>query len=79
MVAEKVRVIVADCLCLDLDEVNIGDRLSDLGADSLDILDIEHRLDNEFKGRLFLRSSDKSDRHWNTIQDVVDFVESEVK
>lgn len=46
----KVRQIVADVLVIDEDEVSLNSRLiSDLGAESIDFLDLVFQLEKEFK------------------------------
>ncbi len=46
----KVREIVADVLVLDEDEVSLNSRLiADLGAESIDFLDLVFQLEKEFK------------------------------
>ena len=48
-VAQRVRELVADALARDLSEVSIDSVLmSDLGAESLDFLDIVFKLEHEF-------------------------------
>lgn len=45
----KVRKLIADSLCVDLDQVQLKSNLMrDLGAESIDFLDIMFRLENEF-------------------------------
>ncbi len=45
----KVRSIVADSLCVDLEDVSLKSNLiRDLGAESIDFLDIMFRLEKEF-------------------------------
>lgn len=46
----KVREIVADVLVIDEDEVSLNSRLiADLGAESIDFLDLVFQLEKEFK------------------------------
>lgn len=48
-VEEKVKEIIADSLCVDTDEVNLDSYLmKDLGAESIDFLDIMFRLEKEY-------------------------------
>ncbi len=48
-VEDKVRKIIADSLCVDLEQVQLKSNLMrDLGAESIDFLDIMFRLENEF-------------------------------
>lgn len=50
---EKVRSCIAEALGLDADEVSYGSRLiGDLGAESLDFLDIAFRLERAFDVRI---------------------------
>ena len=49
----KVREIIADVLVLDEDEVSLNSRLiSDLGAESIDFLDLVFQLEKEFKVKI---------------------------
>lgn len=46
----KVREIIADVLVIDADEVSLNSRLiTDLGAESIDFLDLVFQLEKEFK------------------------------
>jgi len=46
----KVREIIADVLVIDVDEVSLNSRLiTDLGAESIDFLDLVFQLEKEFK------------------------------
>lgn len=46
----KVREIVADVLVIDEEEINLNSRLiTDLGAESIDFLDLVFQLEKEFK------------------------------
>ena len=48
-IESKVKSIIADSLCVDLNEVNLKSNLmKDLGAESIDFLDIMFRLEKEF-------------------------------
>lgn len=52
-VYEKVRTCIADALGLDAEEVSYGSKLiGDLGAESLDFLDIAFRLERAFDVRI---------------------------
>ena len=49
----KVRAIVADVLVLDEDEVSMDSRLiADLGAESIDFLDLVFQLEKEFNVKI---------------------------
>lgn len=46
----KVREIVADVLVIDVEEISLNSRLiADLGAESIDFLDLVFQLEKEFK------------------------------
>lgn len=47
--SDRVNQIVADCLCLDVSNIAAGKSLhDDLGADSLDVVEIGMSLEEEF-------------------------------
>jgi acyl carrier protein len=49
----KVREIIADVLVIDEDEINLNSRLiSDLGAESIDFLDLVFQLEKEFSVKI---------------------------
>ena len=59
----KVRQIVAASLCVDLDEVNLKSNLmKDLGAESIDFLDIMFRLEKEFNIKIPQREIEQNAR-----------------
>ena len=62
-VDEKVREIVAESLCLDLDQVQLQSNLMrDLSAESIDFLDIVFRLEKEFNIRIPQREIERMAR-----------------
>ena len=62
-VEEKVRKIIADSLCVDLDQVTPqANLIRDLGAESIDFLDIMFRLENEFNIKIPQREIEKQAR-----------------
>lgn len=69
MIEERVKSVLADCLAVD--ELNLGDRLIDLGMDSLDLMDIQYRLEGEFDFDI----EKNIVTTWGTVKDIVDFVE----
>jgi len=59
----KVRQIIADSLCVDLDEVKLESNLMrDLGAESIDFLDIMFRMEKEFDIKIPQREIETSAR-----------------
>lgn len=75
MLEEKIKAIIAECLALD--QVNPEDSLKDLGLDSLDLLDLEFRLNNAFEGRLHLE--EEAVVQWQTVGDIISAVISQVQ
>lgn len=45
---DKIKEIIADCLAVDEQDIRAETRLSDCGADSLDLLDLAYRLERKF-------------------------------
>ena len=59
----KVRKIIADSLCLELDEVQLKSNLMrDLNAESIDFLDIMFRLEKEFNIKIPQREVERAAR-----------------
>jgi len=72
MVFEKVRSIICDQLELDEDDVTMNSNLlEDLGADSLDLVDLVMSLEDEFS----LEVPDEEFDKIKTVGDVVKYIE----
>lgn len=72
MVFEKLRDIVVDQLDVDADKVTMGASISeDLGADSLDIVDLVMSLEEEFD----MEIPDEAVENIKTIGDIVKYIE----
>ena len=71
MVFERLREIICDQLELSEDDVTLDAVLTDVGADSLDLVDIVMSIEDEFGVEV---PDDGLDR-FVTIGDVVDFLE----
>lgn len=72
MVFEKLRDIVVDQLDVDDDKVTMGASISeDLGADSLDIVDLVMSLEEEFD----MEIPDEAVENIKTIGDIVKYIE----
>ncbi len=70
-VLEKVTVIVMDILGVEREEVNEGsDIMDDLGADSLDMVEIVMSHEKEFN----IAISDRDAENIKTVKDVVDYL-----
>ena len=68
----KIRQIVANQLDIDLEEVKMDSSLIDLGADSLDIVEIVIDIESELG---LEEISDEQAEKFKTVQDIVDCVE----
>lgn len=72
MVFEKVREILVDQLELDEDVVTMeANVVNDLGADSLDVVDIVMSLEEEFD----IEIPDEEFEHVKTVGDIVKYIE----
>ncbi len=75
MVFEKVRDILAEQLDLDPDSIQMDSRLlDDLGADSLDVVDLVMAIEDEFS----IEVSDEALENMNTIADAVNYIEANI-
>lgn len=78
-VEQKVKKTICDCLCIDsIDDNSI--RLNDLSIDSLDLLDLDFRLDRQFDNKLLTNKllTKMVLSGETTIQDVIDFVKVQI-
>lgn len=72
MVFEKIKAAVVDQLDVDADKVTMGASIiDDLGADSLDIVDLVMTLEEEFD----LEIPDDQVENMKTIGDIVKYIE----
>ena len=70
---EKVRDIVVEQLSVEADEVTIESTfIDDLGADSLDIVELIMAFEEEFK----IEIPDEAAEKIKTVQDVVNYIEN---
>ena len=73
MVFEKVREILCEQLEIDPDEITLDtDLISDLGADSLDLVDFVMSLESEFDKEI----PDEDIENIKTIGDIVSYIEN---
>ncbi|MBM7556592.1 acyl carrier protein [Halanaerobacter jeridensis] len=70
-VAEKVKEIIAEELALDLEEVTEDATFDDLGADSLDIVEVVMAFEDEFDVAI----PDEDAEEIGTVQDAIDYIE----
>jgi len=62
-VEQKVREIIAESLCVELDEVTLkANLMGDLGAESIDFLDIMFRMEKEFDIKIPQREIERKAR-----------------
>lgn len=72
MVFEKLRAIIAEQLDLDESEITMESELiDDLGADSLDVVDLVMSIEDEFE----VEVPDEAIENMRTVGDAVKFIE----
>ncbi len=75
-VFEKVKDIIVDILVIDEDDVEPEARFrEDLGADSLDLVELIMAFEDEFGGRI----SDEDARNITTVQDAVTYISQQMQ
>ncbi|MCM0648705.1 acyl carrier protein [Clostridium swellfunianum] len=73
MIFEKVRDIISDQLGIDADEISMESSfVDDLGADSLDIVELIMALESEFD----LEIPDEDAEKISVVSDVVDYIKA---
>lgn len=73
MVAEKIKAILSEQLDIEVDEIALdSDIAEDLGADSLDVVDLIMTLEDEFEVEI----SDDVIESVKTVGDLVNFIEA---
>ncbi len=72
---EKLTVIVAEKLHVDRAQVTLGSTMQDLGADSLDMVEIVMRIEEEFN----IQINDADAEKLHTMREVVDYIQSQLK
>lgn len=76
MIFEKVRKIIADCLSLDESEVKLSSNfVDDLGADSLDVVELVMALEEEFD----IEIPDDEAENVKTVENVVEYIKDRVE
>ena len=75
MVFEKLQQIIVDELGVEASQVTLeADINDDLGADSLDAVELVMAIEDEFE----IKVSDEVAQSFKTVQQIVDFIESQV-
>jgi len=72
MIFEKVKEIIVDGLGVEASEVTLEANLNDdLGADSLDAVELIMALEDEFE----IKVSDEAAQGFKTVQEIVEYIE----
>jgi len=74
MIFEKLKEIIVDKLSVDENEVTLDSSFEDLGADSLDIVEIVMALEEEFD----IEISDDEAEQAKTVGDVVNYLTAQI-
>ncbi len=72
MLYEKIRAIICDYFELDEDEVTPETTFADIGADSLDMVDLAMSLEDDFR----VEVTDEALERFVTVADVVEYIEA---
>lgn len=75
MVFDEVKEILADQLDIKIDDITMESKLSDdLGADSLDAIDIVMTIEDQYS----IEVPDETIEMMKTVEDIVSFIESNI-
>jgi len=74
-ITERVRNIVAERLNVNPEEVTLETTFEDLGADSLDVMDLIMELEQEFD----IEIPDEDAEKIRTIEDTVNYIQSRIQ
>ena len=75
MVLNKIKSIVADKLSINDSDITVDTTLEDLGADSLDLVEVIMALEDEFD----IEISDEVAENISTVGDLVDYIKAHVE
>ncbi|GAA0683360.1 MULTISPECIES: acyl carrier protein [Clostridium] len=75
MVLDKIKSIVADKLSINADDITMDTTLEDLGADSLDVVEVIMALEDEFD----IEISDEVAENISTVGDLVEYIKAHVE
>lgn len=68
---EKIRAIICDYFELSEDEVTPGTTFADIGADSLDMVDLAMSIEDDFR----VEVTDEALEKFTSVEDVVNYIE----
>lgn len=74
MLFEEIKEILADQLDVEADIIELGTSLNDLGADSLDAIDIVMSLEDQYG----IEVPDEVIENMKTVEDIITFIESKI-
>ncbi len=74
-IAERVRSIIAERLNVNPEEITLETTFEDLGADSLDVMDLIMELEQEFD----LEIPDEDAENIRTIEDTINYIRSRIQ
>ncbi len=73
-VFDKVKIIIADCLAIDKEQITTETRFEDLNADSLDVVEVIMALEQEFD----LEIPDEEVEQIKNIGAVVEYIQANI-
>lgn len=75
VIFEKLATIVAGKLHINRETVTLGSTMQDLGADSLDMVEIVMKIEEEFN----IQINDADAEKLHTMRDVVEYIQTQLK
>lgn len=76
MLFDEIKEILADHLEIDSDDITLESKLEDdLGADSLDAIDIVMTIEDQYS----VEVPDEAIEEMNTVEDIVSFIEANIE
>lgn len=74
MLFDEIKEILADQLEVDIDTIELKTTLADLGADSLDAIDMVMTIEDQYG----IEVPDEAIQNMKTVEDVVTFIEQNI-
>ena len=74
MILDEVKEILSEQLGISADKIELSSNLEDLGADSLDAIDIVMSIEDQYS----IEVPDETIENMKTVEDIVNFIENNI-